>query len=341
MPECRMSVGHVAALAVLIAILGCATAAVPSDNGESAPLKKVADVPLPGRAVRFDYQSLDASQGRLYIAHMNADQLVVFDTQKREVVANLDGFSRVHGVWAVPELGRVYASVTGEHKVAAVDMKTLQTLARVGPIDYPDGIAYAPGPQRGFVSDEHGNVEAVIDTKTNSLLASIPLGGGAGNTVYDSGSGHILVAVHEKNEVVAIDPATMRIIGRYPMTGVESPHGIALDVSGRLGFVVGEENHMLAVVDLTTMKVLATHPVGEDPDVLAFDPGLKRLYVSAESGNVFVFREDGKTLVHEGNISIPHAHTVCVDPNTHLVYFPLENIDGHPLLRIMEPTTTQ
>jgi hypothetical protein len=29
---------------------------------------------------------------------MNANQLVVFDTKKREVVANLDGFSRVHGV---------------------------------------------------------------------------------------------------------------------------------------------------------------------------------------------------------------------------------------------------
>jgi len=172
-------------------------------------------------------------------------------------------------------------------------------------------------------------------------VASIPLGGGAGNTVYDSGSGHILVAVHEKNEVVAIDPASLRIIGRYPMTGIESPHGIALDQSGRLAFLAGEENHVLAVVDLNTMKVLATHPVGKDPDVLAFDPGLKRLYVSAESGNVFVFREDGKTLVYEGDISIPHAHTVCVDPNTHLVYFPLENIDGHPLLRIMEPATTQ
>jgi DNA-binding beta-propeller fold protein YncE len=336
-----MSVGHVGALAVLIAILGCTTAAVPSDSGESAPLKKVADVPLPGRAVRFDYQSLDASHDRLYIAHMNADQLVVFDTKKREVVANLDGFSRVHGVWAVPELGRVYASVTGDHKVAAMDMKTLQTLARVGPINYPDGIAYAPGPQRVFVSDEHGNVDAVIDTKTNSLVASIPLGGGAGNTVYDSVSVHILVAVHQKNEVAAIDPATMQIIGRYPMTGVESPHGIALDQAGRLAFVVGEENHTLAVVDLKTMKVLATYPVGEDPDVLAFDPGLKRLYVSAESGNVFVFRKDGKTLVDEGHISIPHAHTVCVDPNTHLLYFPLENIDGHPFLRIMEPSTTQ
>jgi DNA-binding beta-propeller fold protein YncE len=331
-------------LEVLILVMGLGAARSGSgaaDNTKPVPLKTVADIPMPGPAVRFDYQSLDATQGRLYISHMNANQLVVFDTNKREVVANLDGFSSVHGVWAVPELGRVYASVTGEHKVAAVDTKTLQTLAKLGPIKYPDGIAYAPGPQRVFVSDEHGDVDAVIDTKTNSLMASIPLGGGAGNTVYDSGSGHILVAVHEKNEVVAIDPASLKIIGRYPMTGIETPHGIALDQAGRLAFVAGEDNHMLAVVDLNTMKVLATHPVGKDPDVLAFDPGLKRLYISAESGNVFVFREDGKTLVDEGHISIPHAHTACVDPNTHLVYFPLENIDGHPLLRIMEPITTQ
>src|SRR5260370_3521358 len=128
-----------------------------SENTKHAPLRKVADIPMPGPAVRFDYQSLDASQGRLYIAHMNADQLVVFDTKKREVVANLDGFSRVHGVWAVPELGRVYASMTGEHKVAAVDMKTLQTLAKVRTINYPDRLAYAPGSQPIFVSSEHGN----------------------------------------------------------------------------------------------------------------------------------------------------------------------------------------
>jgi DNA-binding beta-propeller fold protein YncE len=53
-------------------------------------------------------------------------------------------------------------------------MKTLQTLARAGRIDYPEGIAYAPSPQRVFVSDEDGDVDAVIDTKTNSLMASIP-----------------------------------------------------------------------------------------------------------------------------------------------------------------------
>ena len=330
---CRVS--RVLAFALLACLLTLATSS--GGSGEHSPLKKVADVPLPGSAVRFDYQSLDTSQGRLYIAHMNANQLIVFDTRKREVIANLDGFSSVHGVWAVPELGRVYASITGEHSVAVVDMATLKTIAKVGPIKYPDGIAYAPEPKRVFVSDEHGDADAVIDTKTNSLITTIPLGGGAGNTVYDPNSRQILVAVHEKNELVAIDPSNAKIVGRYAVSGIEHPHGVSLDVNERIAFVAGEENHKLAVVDLTSMKVLATYPVGEDPDVLAFDPGLKLLYVSAESGHVTVFREQGKILVSEGELFMPHAHTVCVDPDTHLVYFPLQDIDGHPILRIMEP----
>ena len=300
-------------------------------------LQTVVDIPMPGPAVRFDYQSIDATNGRLYIAHMNADQLVVFDTQKRQVVANLDGFKRVHGVTAVPEIGRIFASATGEHQMATVDMKSLKILGLAGPINYPDGLAYSPTTKRVFVSDEHGAVDAVVDLQTNKLLTSIPLGGGAGNTVYDSGSGHILVAVHGANELVSIDPAAMKIIGRYKLQGVENPHGIAIDQANRLAFIAGEENHSLAVFDLNTMKLLSVHEVGEDPDVLAFDPGLARLYVSAESGTVTVFQESNRDLRQLGQFHMPHAHTVSVDPKTHLVYFPLENVDGHPLLRIMQP----
>lgn len=32
------------------------------------------------------------------------------------------------------------------------------------------------------------------------------------------------------------------------------------------------------------MQALEIYPVGKDPDVLAFGPGLKRLYASSESG---------------------------------------------------------
>ena len=301
-------------------------------------LTEVADVAMPGPAVRFDYQSLDVEHSRLYISHMNAGQLVVFDTQTRKVVANLDGFDGVHGVLAVPQIGRVYASVTGQHQVAAVDMATLKTIGKTGPVAYPDGLAYAPESKRVFVSDEHGGTDAVIDAMSNKLIGSIPLGGGAGNTFYDSSSGHILVAVHGKNDLVAIDPSTMKIIARYPLPGLKNPHGIALDSANHLAFIAGEENHSLAVFDLKAMRLLSVYQVGDDPDVLAFDPELKRLYVSAESGTVSVFQESGTELRSLGQMHMPHAHTVSVDPKTHLVYFPLQDIGGHPLLRIMRPT---
>jgi len=184
-------------------------------SGCEKMLDTVADVPMPGAAVRFDYQSMDTEHGRLYIAHMNDDHLVVFDTASRKVIANLDMFKRVHGVIAVPEISRVFASATGNHEMVAVDMQRLKIVGRAGPIEYPDGLAYAPGAQRVFVSDEHGAVDAVVDGQTNKLIKKVPLSGYAGNTVYDPDSKHILVAVHGVNEIVEIDPVEMTIIARH------------------------------------------------------------------------------------------------------------------------------
>jgi hypothetical protein len=299
-------------------------------------LHVVADIPLPGPASRFDYQSLDPTDCRLYIAHMNADQLIVFDTKKREVVANLDGFHRVHGVLAVPELNRIFASITGDHQVAVVDRASLKTIAKVGEIKYPDGLAYAPSVNRVFVSDEHGNADVVIDTETNAIVTTIPLGGGAGNTVYDSVADRILVAVHGKNELVSIDPLRATLIARTPLLWPDDPHGIALDPETHVAFVAGEGNSKLVALDLNSKQVGPPFSVGKDPDVLAFDISAKRLYVAAESGHVTVFQEANRALEPLGDLHMPHAHTVAVDQKTHLVYFPLEDIDGKPVLRIME-----
>ena len=79
--------------------------------------------------------------------------------------------------------------------------------------------------------------------------------------------------------------------------------------------------------------------VGLAPDVLAFDSSLHRLYVSAESGVVAVFAERGLKLEKLGQAFLaPNAHTVAVDPATHLVYFALERgASERPQLLIMKP----
>jgi len=301
-------------------------------------LRLVNDIPLPGPANRFDYQSIDPTAGRLYISHMNAGRLVVFDLDSARVVRDVEGLPRVTGVWAVPEHHHVYASAAGAHEVAVIDDRTLSVVARVGGIRFPDGIAYASEADKVFVSDESGNADVVIDARTLTKRATIPLGGEAGNTHYDSVSKCILVAVQTRDQFVAIDAVSEQVVARYDVPGVDGPHGFTLDEARRLAFVTGEGNAALAVVDLRTMRVVQRLKVGDDPDVLAWDPAWRRLYVASESGVLSSFWVVGDTLLPLGDLRAPHAHSVSVDPRTHRVYLPLESVEGRPVLRVLAPT---
>jgi DNA-binding beta-propeller fold protein YncE len=303
----------------------------------SLPLRVLADVPLTGGTTRFDYQSLDS--GRLYIAHLGSDLMTVFDVNKQTVIGDVKDLKRVHGVLAVPALHRIYASATGTNELAVIDDQSLSIVARVPAGDYPDGIAYASKANKIYVSDLHGKTDTVIDAKTNQRVTTIALGGGAGNSQYDSGADRIFVTVDGREELAEIDPNTDQVIGRYPLTGCKGSHGLLIDSEHRLAFAACEDNSKLVVFDLETKKATATLSVGADPDVLAFDPGINRLYVSAESGIITIFDERDRRLQKVGEgLFAPNAHSVAVDPNTHRVYFPLQNINGKPVLRIALPS---
>ena len=147
----------------------------------------------------------------------------------------------------------------------------------------------------------------------------------------------ILVAVQTRNQLVAIDPVSEKIVARYDLPGSDGPHGFTLDEPDRLAFISSEGNGALQVVDLRTMRITQTLKVPDDPDVLAWDAAWRRLYVASEGGVLSAFWLDGTTLRPVGDVRAPHAHTVAVDPRTHRVFLPLESIDGRPVLRIYEP----
>src|SRR3954465_7255325 len=312
----------------------------PARSTQTAPkagLTLWREFPLPGPANRFDYQSFDPVTHRIYMNHMNAGRMIVFDLDSNRVVTEIMDLPRATGVWAVPSHHQVYVSAAGNHEVAIIDDRTLKITSRVGGIRFPDGIAYASGPAKGFVSAESGGADVVIDPKTGKKRSTINLGGEAGNTHYDSVSHCILVAVQTRNQLVAIDPVSERIVARYDLPGSDGPHGFTLDEPDRLAFISSEGNGNLQVVDLRTMRITQNIKVPDDPDVLAWDPSWRRLYVAAESGVLTAYVLEGNTLRPLGEIRAPHAHTVSVDPRTHLVYLPLQNLNGRPVLRIYEP----
>jgi DNA-binding beta-propeller fold protein YncE len=322
-------------LRILLALAIAAVTSAAHAGSVGLPLRFVANVELPGPSNRFDYVSLDPTTNELYISHMNADELLVFDIKTRRVLNTIKA-PGVHGVIAVPQLHRVYASATNTRQLITIDSRTRKVLARAPAGSYPDGLAYDPVERHVFVSDESGGIEAVFNA-AGHRIATVDLGGEAGNVQYDAVSRRILADVQTRNEIAVIDPRSNRVVLRIALRGCDHDQGLLVDPPRRVAFVACDGNAVLLTLDLKRLMVSGTATVGQSPDVLAFDTSLKRLYVAAESGDVAVFAEQERKLskLGQGRLA-PEAHTVAVDPRTHLVYFPLQSgSKGRPELRIM------
>jgi YVTN family beta-propeller protein len=322
------------AIALILAAGIDALAGVARSADSSLPLALVSDVPLTGGPTRLDYESLDQIRHLLFIAHLGDGNVIVFDTKAQRVVATVPGVARAHGVLAVPALGIAYASATGSNEVVAIDESTFKIVARMDGGVYPDGIAYDPVTGHLFVSDEHGQTETVIDTHTNRRIATIPLGGDVGNSQYDAFSHHVFVNVQTQGVLVEIDPATNAIVSKTQLPGCSGNHGLFIDAPQRRAYIACQDNATLALLDMHTMRVTQTWPIGADPDVLSLDPQEQRLYIAAESGVMAILSNAEAPAPIARGFLAPAAHSVVVDPDTHLIYVPLEAVDGKPVLRI-------
>ena len=343
---------------VVLTVLALGGSAASQERAVTQLFTVVGDYDLGAGVNRMDYESIDPGARRLYISKMGGGQLLVFDLEKNRLEASLDGFPKVTGVLAVPELHKVYASVPGggvqssvsvalgmmgltrgHGEVAIRDTRTLKERARVPAGVFPDGIAFDPREQRIFVSDELGSAVTVIDGNTDKALARIDTGGEAGNVRYDPASGAIFVPVQSRNAFVRIDPARMSVTARHPLAGCDHPHGLIVAPKGGTGYIACDGNDRLMTVDLASGRVLDNEPVAHDPDVLAIDPAANRLYVAGESGDLSTYdiaspdRPLSLGDVHVGT----DAHTVAVDPVSHRLYFALADLDGRAVLRVLVP----
>jgi YVTN family beta-propeller protein len=225
----------------------------------------------------------------LFVAHLGDSAVDVIDLRTNHVHAVIPNISQVHGVLVVPQLGRVYATATGDNQLAVIDEKSLRVIARVPAGDYPDGLAYAYPEHKLYISDEIGGTDTVVDVRTNHRIATIPLGGEAGNTQFDPASGRIFVNAQTTGQLIEVDPRRDRIVGRTHLPYCNSNHGLLIDAPARTAYIACDGNATLLTYEMGPRKVTAKAGVGDEPDVLALDTKNRRLYVAAESGVVAVF----------------------------------------------------
>ena len=306
--------------------------------GPATLLKQIETIDLPGpKGKRFDYLTIDPTRHLLFSTHLGAGLLYAIDLQTNKVVKTFEDLPGIEGVEIAADVNKAYTSNWLENKIGVIDLEQMKLIKKLPTESKPDGIAYAAPFHKIYVSDERAHAEAVVDVTKDEVVTTLHFASETGNPRYDPVSKHVYVNLQDKNVIAEIDPSTDKEVGEYPVGKCKGNHGMALDSEHRLAFLSCEENDMMTVFRLDTHEPIAYFPQARGGDVIAFDPGLKRIYVACYEGAISVFQEDDPTHFRKlGDVPVQKkVHSLAIDLNTHKVYAPEQEENGVPVTRLV------
>jgi YVTN family beta-propeller protein len=181
-----------------------------------------------------------------------------------------------------------------------------------------------PCENRVYVSNSYNNTVSVIDTVTNEVIATIPVGLAPINPTIAPDGRRVYVSNSQGGTISVIDVKTNKVVDELHPDG-EEPSGLAFTPLGRtlvvslLGDAVSDAG-WIQQIDLKTGKKSKLIAVGAQPERLALSPLGNRAYVVGigDSSLSVVDLWGGKVIerIQLGSL----AFNILVSPLGHKVY---------------------
>jgi len=278
----------------------------------------------------FDYINVDAGARRAYLSH--GTEFLVVNLETGELTGKVTGLKRDHGVALVPELGRGFISDGDAAQIVVFDLKTLRTLGQIKGQPDADSILYDPASKRIFVFNGDSHNSTVIDPATQTVIATLPLGGEPEQAVAD-GKGMIYANLEDKNEIIAIDSRALKITARWPVTSGGQPVSMAMDREHRRLFIGCRNPRVFLVMDADNGKIIGEpFPIGARVDSNIFDPDTGLAAASTADGTIHIFHEDSpdRFSVVETVKTEYGAKTMGLDSKTHNLLVSTADFEAPP-----------
>ena len=187
-----------------------------------------------------------------------------------------------------------------------------------------------------YITNNSGNTVSIIDTASNTVTATIPVGlspNGVG--VHPTGT-RVYVANELSDTVSVINAVTNAVVATIAVGSF--PFGVAVDPAGTFVYVSNRDGNSVSVIDTVSNSVASTIGVPSPPAHVAINPAGTRLYVVSEPVNVlFVIDTVANTVL----ASVPVGRTprsAAVHPAGTLVY--VANGDGDTVSVVNAVTNT-
>jgi hypothetical protein len=318
---------------LLVAGMFMALAGAVNSVGDSEEYRLLEKITLGGEG-GWDYFEIDPATGHVFIPR--GEHILVVDSKGKQI-ADIGNVHGAHAIVFAPELKRAFLSA--ERSVAVLDTEKMQVTNSIDLAGKdPDAILYDSSVERVFTFNGGGTQDAsAVDLATGKVVGSIALGGKP-ETAQADGEGRVYVNIEDKNQIVAFDAKTLKVLHAWPVAPCEDPAGMAIDVVHQRLFT-GCRNQMMAVVDYTIGKVVATVPIGKGVDADRFDPATGLAFASCGDGTITVARQDSpdKYSVIQTISTRPGARTMALDPKSHNVYTVTAEFGPPPLATAEHP----
>jgi len=266
----------------------------------------------------WDYVAVDPSANRVYASHGTTVEVV--DVSAGKVVGQIAQLHGVHGVAVAPDFGKGFITNGQSNSVTIFDLKTLAKIGEPQTGQNPDSVCYEPKTKHIFTFNGKSGDSTAIDPNTNEIIKSFPVGDKPEACAAD-GSGKMYVNLENSSEIVEIDATKPAVTRHASLAPCEGPTGIGIDVKNKKLFSACG-NKMMAVIDILSLKVIATPPIGSGADGAGFDSGLG-LAFSANGGDgtlSIVKLVNGKYETVDNVPTERGARTMTVDEKAHRVY---------------------
>ena len=273
----------------------------------------------------WDYLAVGPGNNRLYVSH--STQVNILDLVTGDSIGVIENTTGVHGIAFDKEQNKGFTSNGRLNNVTVFDLTTNKVITQVPAGQNPDAILYEPFSKKIITCNGRGKNLSMIDPVENKLLDSVSVGGKPETAVSD-GMGKLYVNVEDKNEIVAIDMKTFKVIAHWSISPAEEPTGLVLDKkTNRL--YAGCGNKLLAVVNASTGQMLDSLKIGDGCDGVGFDSNNKYIFTSNGEGTMSIFQVKSTDKFEEiGTITTKRgARTIAVDEKTHLIYLPTADFE--------------
>lgn len=245
-----------------------------------------------------------------YIGNMGTGEVSVVDIENKTEVNRIAGFFEPHGPVCLPD-GKVYVSNMGAHEVSVIDAGSPKVAKRIevgsafmmAMVDMPDklseivGIAnptLTPDGRYAYAADGDSNQVAVIDTATDNVIATIPVGDEPWRAYASPDGSKMAVPNNGDKTVSVIDTKTNKVVATFP--GGEDMTGINFVNGGKKAYVISRGESAVYVIDMEKMRELKRIKFDQDMvfETASTTADGKKVYLAASQANSVIVL-DGST----------------------------------------------